>query len=130
VNRKTVLRFHDAAQIEGTITDQQRSEHERAVREARLEFARQQPHWTEVAETSLVRRGPFLVHATTDELFVHRRGHVWEPGRATIYVPENTPMTFTVNERGEVVFLEPPSGPRTWSEVVARKASREHRAAS
>jgi hypothetical protein len=131
VSLKTVFRFHDADQIEGTTTDQQRSEHERAVREARLANARQRSAWTEIPETRLVRRGPFFVDSETDQLYVLRRCVVFEPNRAVVgYIPDGTPMTFTVNERGEVVFLEQPPGPRTWSEIVARKARREHRVAS
>jgi hypothetical protein len=33
-------------------------------------------------------------------------------------------MTFFVSALGDVVFLEHPGGPNTWSEIVARKARR------
>jgi hypothetical protein len=126
VNLRTVFRpFHDADQIEGTTTDQQRSEHERQVREARLATARRQSAWAETSETRLVRRGRFLVDAETDLIYVLRRGVVFETGRATVgYLPDNTPMTFYVDQADDVVFLEQPSGPRTWSEVVERQARR------
>jgi hypothetical protein len=108
--------------------DPARAEHERQVREARLQLARRRPKWIEVPESRLVRRGPFLVDAETDLVYVLRRGHVFEPGSATIgYVPHDTPMTYTVNEHGTVVFLEA-SGSRTWSEIVERKARRERAA--
>jgi hypothetical protein len=132
VNLRTVFRpFHDADQIEGTTTDQQRSEHERQVRGARLATARRQSAWVEIPETRLVRRGPFFVDADTDFLYILRRGVVFEPGGATIgYVSPDAPMTFTVNQDDDVVFIEHPGGPRTWSRIVERKARREHRAAS
>jgi hypothetical protein len=95
------------------------------VREARLEFARRQRNWVEVPETRLVARGRFLVDAETDLCYVHRRGHVWEPGRATVgYLPDGAAMTDIVDAAGAVIFLEHPGGPATWSEIVARRAKR------
>ncbi len=100
-------------------------EHERQVRQARLDLARRQTTWTEIPDTRLVRRGRYLVDAETDLIYVLRGGVVFEPGKAVVgYVPENTPMTFTVYENGKIAFLEQPSGPRTWSEIVAHKAAR------
>ena len=105
--------------------DPAHAEHERQVRQARLELARRRAGWTEIPETRLVRRGPFLVDAESDLVFVLRRGHVFEPGKSTVgYVPENTSMIFTVNQDDEVVFLEQPGGIATWSEIVAHKAAR------
>jgi hypothetical protein len=50
---------------------------------------------------------------------------VFETGRATVgYLPDNTAMTYYVDRADNIVFLEQPSGPRTWSEVVARRAAR------
>lgn len=99
-------------------------EHERQVREARLDVARQRLNWTEIPDTRLVRRGPFLVDAETDLVWVVRRGHVFEPYRATVgYVRNDTPMTFYVDAAsGEIVFIEPVSGGRTWTEILERKA--------
>jgi hypothetical protein len=78
----------DAAAIEETATGQRRTEHERAVRRARLELARRQQTWTEIPETRLVRRGPFLVDSVSDLVFTIRGGHVFEPGKAVVgYVP-------------------------------------------
>jgi hypothetical protein len=127
VNLKTVFRpFSDAAVVEGTVTEQMRSAHDRAVRDARLEFARRQAHWTELAEGGLVRRGAsFLVDSDDDAVYVLRRGHVFEPGRATIgYIPDNTAMTFYVDQADNIVFVERYSGAATWSEIVARRARR------
>ena len=121
----SLMRFSDADQVEGRVTDCQRVEHDRQVLAARLDEARRQSAWTEIPETSLVRRGPFLVDSDTDAVFVVRRGHVFEPGRATIgYLPDNTPMTFFVDRDGDIVFVEPYLGAATWSEIVARKAQR------
>jgi hypothetical protein len=95
------------------------------VRQARLANARRQAAWVEIPETRLVRRGPFFVDAETDLLYILRRGVVFEPGGATIaYVPPDTALTFTVRQNDDVVFIEHPGGPRTWSEIVERKAAR------
>jgi len=117
--------FTDAEVIEGRVTDRQRDEWNTQVRQARLELARSQRHWTEIAETRLVRRGPFVVDSETDAVFVYWRGQVFESGRATVgYVRDDTPMIFTVDRGGEVIFLERHPGAATWSEIVARKARR------
>lgn len=95
------------------------------MRAARLEEARRQTAWTEIAETRLVRRGPFLVDSDTDAVFVVRRGHVFEPGRATIgYVLDKAAMTYFIGRDGHIVFVEPYLGAATWSDIVARKAQR------
>ena len=68
-------------------------EHERQVRQARLELARRRPTWTEIPETRLVPRGPrFLIDAETDRVYTVRRGAVWDPDRASVgYVSETSP---------------------------------------
>ena len=121
------MRLSTAFRPTGTTTDSDPAvaEHERQVRQARLDLARRQTTWTEIPETRLVRRGPFLVDAETDLVYVLRRGIVFEPSKSTVgYVPDNTPMTLYVDQDDNVVFLEEPAGPRTWSEIVARKAAR------
>jgi hypothetical protein len=121
---RTILRFSDAA--EGEALHEAR---EQEVRRARLELARRQSAWTEIPETRLVRRGRYLVDAETDFVYVLRRGLVFEPGRAAVgYVADQTPMTYFVDQAGEIVFLEQPGAPRTWSEIVERKARRERAA--
>jgi hypothetical protein len=106
--------------------DPARAEHERHVREARLANARRQSAWTEIPEPRLVPRGRgLLVDAETDFVWVVRRGHVWEPHKATIgFVPDDAALTFTVNQNGGVVFLEQPGSLRSWSEYVERQARR------
>ena len=106
--------------------DPARAEHDRQVRGARLANARRQSGWTEIPQTRLVPRGRgLLVDAETDFVWVVRRGHVWEPHKATIgFVPDDAALTFYVDQHDEIVFLEQPSGPSTWSEIVARRARR------
>lgn len=99
---------------------EKRAEHLRA---ARLDAVRRNRRWTELAETSLVRRGPFLVSAETDEMFMLRRGVIFEPGKASIgYVSEDTELHYYVDQAGEIVFLE--RQPGTWSEVFEKRARR------
>lgn len=116
--------FTDTELIEDRITDEQRAEWERQIREARLELARRQPAWEEIPRTRLVKRGRWLVDADTDALYSIRRGVVFEPQRATIgYVPDGARLAYYVDERGDIVFLEQTAG-TTWSDVVARQARR------
>lgn len=105
--------------------DNARADHERRVRQARLELARRQQTWTEIPETRLVSRGRFLVDAETDLVYMRRRGVVFEPGRSTIgYVPEGAAMSFYVDTGDNIVFVEHPGGLETWSELMERKARR------
>ena len=90
------------------------------VRAARLDAVRRNRRRTELEETTLIPRGPFLVHAPSDELFVFRRGEVWEPDRASIgYVREDAEMDYFVDREGDVVFVERQLRGKTWSDVVA-----------
>jgi hypothetical protein len=103
-----------------SIVDPVRAEPERQVRQARLDLARRQPAWTEIPETRLVRRGPFLVDAETDLVYVRRRGVVFEPGRANVgYIRESTGMTYTVDQADNIVFLEQPGRPSTAHSAAA-----------
>jgi hypothetical protein len=122
---RLTTRLRSARNIEDAI-DPAHAEHERQVRERRLELARRRSNWTEIPESRLVRRGGrFLVDAETDLLYLLRRGHVFEPGNATVgYVTESAEMTYYVDAADNIVFLEHPGSPHTWSEIVARKARR------
>jgi hypothetical protein len=73
-------RIRPARNVEDAPVDPARAEHDRAVREARLELARRMSAWTEIPETRLVRRGRYLVDAETDLVHLIRRGHVFGPG--------------------------------------------------
>ena len=121
---KSVFRpFSDAAAIEGTAPDRQRNEHERKVRQARLDYARRQTSWTYIPQPRLVRRGRYLIDSETDAVFVVRRGHVFEPRGSNVgYVPAGTPMTYTVDQGGDVLFIEPSGGGHTWTEICERRA--------
>jgi hypothetical protein len=86
--------FHPTRDTETLLASPAHEEHKRQVREKRLETARGQPNWTGIPKTRLVRRG-----------------QVFEPDRAFVgYVADNTPMTYTVDATGDVVFLEPATG--------------------
>ncbi len=91
------------------------------VRERRVEVARSNPRWTELAAIDLVRRGPFWVSASTDELFTVRRGVVFEPGSAAVF-EQTASLHFYVDDDRDLVFLERHA--RSWSEIVAGKARR------
>jgi hypothetical protein len=93
-----------------------------ALREARVALARRMSTWREIPEP--VRRGPWLVDAESDELFVVRRGATFEPGRAHILSGDGFPLSFYVDVDGDVVVLEKVKSPATWSEHVARQTSR------
>lgn len=85
------------------------------LRQLRLEVARRQAHWTELQETALVARGPFLVHADSDRLYRRTRGSVFEPSSARILTPQ-LEHAYYVDQADEVVFVEASTNPSTWSE--------------
>ena len=116
--------FHDAAQVEGRVTNHMRTAHDAEVRKARLEYARR--HWVELEDLDLVPRGRgLLVSATTDEVFRARGGIVFEPNSASP-ITERAGVWFYVRASdGELVILEQEL--RTWSEIIARKARSEAR---
>ena len=93
-----------------------------AIRERRVEVARRNTRWTELRETGLVRRGRWLVHAETDELFKVCRGTIFLTGEAVIAFNDQVEMHFYVDRDGDIVFLQRDRG--TWSDVVAKRAKR------
>lgn len=93
-----------------------------AIRDARVGAARRNPDWTELAETDLVRRARYLVHAETDELFTLHRGTVFATGSTTL-IADRFPMFWYLDRDGDLVCLE--RVPGTWSERVARQAKRQ-----
>lgn len=121
----TVLRPQRDAEDVHSELDRNRAALAEQARVSRLAVARRQQNWTEIPQTRLVRRGRLLVDAESDAVYVLRRGVVFEPYSSTIgYLPPNAAMTFYVDESENIVFLEQPSGPQTWSELVARRARR------
>lgn len=91
------------------------------LRELRIAAARKQAHWNEIEETTLVRHGPWLVHADSDAIYKIHRGIVWGSGSASV-VAEFISLAWFVDRDGQVVFLE--RMPATWSEIVAKRARR------
>jgi hypothetical protein len=76
------------------------------LREQRVAAARRNRYWVELEETDLVRRGPWHVHAETDELLTRYRGAIFPTGMASIAFNDQVEMLFYVDRFGEVVFLE------------------------
>jgi hypothetical protein len=90
--------------------------------ELRLQYARQNQHWTEVDEVALVRR-PFglLIGADDDSVYRAFRGAVFAGDEVRSSFAAETELSFYVRD-GQMVFLE--RVPGTWSEHVARRAKR------
>jgi len=106
---------------------EERDELAAQVREARVELARRE--WTEIAPRErLVRRGPWLVDAETDALYVPRRGTTFEPGRAALISGQGAALWFYL-DRDDVVVLEKVRSPASSSEHVERREARLRRAA-
>ena len=101
----------------------------RLLAEARLYAARRNDQWREIAEPMLVRRGPFLVHAETDELYLPYRGVVWVTGKASA-IADHAALFYTVSTAGELTFLEKSTNPTTWAQVVEKQARRAAKAAA
>lgn len=76
------------------------------------------------AETEFVRRAKWFVDAASDELFSARRGQIFEPAGGKILFDHELELQFFVDRGGEVIVLERSTRPRTWSEIVERKARR------
>jgi hypothetical protein len=93
------------------------------VKAARIETARR-AGWRQVAHTSLVPRGRWLVNAETDELLVHRGGTTFETGKASLLSGHGFDLVFTVGVDGDVLVLEKVTWPSSWSAYVRRQALR------
>jgi hypothetical protein len=100
-------------------TDADRAAHAEAVNAERIRRARAHSIWTELDGSALVGRGPYLVHADTDELLSVYRGVVFQSHSAEL-VASMTPLWFYVTEAGYLVFLE--RKPGTWSAIVEKRS--------
>jgi hypothetical protein len=98
------------------------------TRELRVKNARRNSrYWHELDEVDLVRRGPFLVSATTDSVFTSYRGTVFARGSrdrspGSIEFDEMRELWFYVMD-GNVVLLERHA--KSWSAIVERRAKRQ-----
>ena len=89
----------------------------RELGEARIAAARRHNRWTEVPY-DLVPRGPYLVSASTDEIFLPHRGVVFE-SRSAKLIADMAPLVFTVTDDGEILFVD--RQPGSWSAVVEQQ---------
>lgn len=99
------------------------------LREARVRAARQNSRWEEI-EDDLVERGykgTLLVSAETDRVYRLHPGAVFQPGSADI-IATMSPLQFFVDREGNPQCLE--RLPESWSNMVARQASRRTGAAA
>lgn len=69
------------------------------IRERRIEMARRNSGWAELHEAGLVHRGPFLVHADSDEVYVPYRGTAFQHGSADI-IADRFPMSWFLDRDG------------------------------
>ena len=69
----------------------------------RITVARANPKWTELEDIDLVRRGPFKVSASTDEVFTLYRGSVFEGGSANVF-EQTAALHFVVTDDNGLVF--------------------------
>ena len=120
---RTMLGFSDAHLIEGT-TDGERAAHEEQVRQARLVAARRNSKWTEIEDDFVSRGRGLFVSAASDHVYAAVRGIVFATASVTI-IADQSPLYFVVGDNGELAFYE--RQPRTWTEMLERKAERERR---
>lgn len=90
-------------------------------RRVRIDSARRNEQWTELEEAALVKRGPWLVHVETDELYTRYRAPTFHRS-ARIEFGADKALHFFVDQAGDVVVLERSQQPRTWSEVAYGRA--------
>jgi hypothetical protein len=119
---KSLLGFSDANLHEGT-PEQQQEARRQELHAQRVEAARGTLAWTELEPVDVVTRQPYLISASTDEMFVPHRGLVFEPGSASA-VADQSPLWFVV-DGDELLFLEKPSGASTYTQFLEAKAERE-----
>ena len=113
---RTTLGFGEPAEVEDLTQDE--------LRRLRVQAARRVPAWREIEESALVHRPPsYLVDAESDELFTFYRVQIFTAGLAVPSFNESVPLVFFVRDNDELIFLEH-AHPRTWSEVVERRARR------
>lgn len=88
----------------------------RLVRAKRVEVARRNESWTEIAEERLVvRELGLLVDSETDIVWRLRRGEVFGPKSASVeFVSKDQRMSFFVSRSGDVVFLERSAARAAW----------------
>lgn len=102
------------------------------LREARLRAARANSKWQELEAVDLIPRGfkgSLLVAASDDSVYKRDNSAAFERGSARIVSGDLAALHFFVDDAtGNLVFLE--RMPWTWSEMVARKASRRAGAAA
>jgi len=116
----------DTLLAEGT-PDEVAAKEAALLREKRIEHARSMRAWVEHRETDFVRRPPaYLIHAGTDEAFTIYAGAVFDPGTAYVAFNADISMNWYVDAAGVITFLER-CEPRTWSELLERRAAREQR---
>jgi hypothetical protein len=127
---RTVLGFSRELGVDEGTADEAAAKRAALVREKRIEHAREMRAWVEHGETALVRRPPgYFVHADSDEVVTVYRGAIFDPGTAYVAFNETIEMHWYVDGAGEIVFFERTPTPRTWSELVQKRAQREARAA-
>ncbi len=85
----------------------------------RAEAARACNAWTELDPVDLVKRGRFIISATTDDVYTPYAGIVWHRDSDRIEYGYDAALYFTV-DRGEVRLFE--RFGRTWSEMIAAQA--------
>ena len=83
-------------------------------------MARGNSRWTEI-DNDLVERRPYLVSASTDELYRPHRGAVFADDSL---VEQMAPLCFVVTPEGELEFYERVGHPKTYTELLERKAKR------
>ena len=121
-------RFRSAMGLDNSLvgadgmTDKQRAEWWEAIRAKRIDIARSMAQWTEL-DAEPVERRPFLVSASTDELFTSFRGTVFAHGSANL-IEQTAALCFVVTPDRELHFYERQSKPRTYTELLELQTKR------
>jgi hypothetical protein len=110
---------------EGTpdeVAEKKRRAFNAAVRPARLEVARRNAKWTEIANDLVPRARGWLVSAETDAIYRGHAGVVFAPYSVTV-VADQAELYYYVDRDGDLQFLE--RIPGTWTEHLEKRAARE-----
>jgi hypothetical protein len=129
MSRRTTLGLSREGSLEEGTPDEVMEKKRRALderlRPARLEAARRNAKWSEIADDLVSRGHGLFVSADTDHVYAPVRGVVFETASVAI-IADQAPLYFTVAADGGLAFYE--RRPQTWSEMVARRTRRRARA--
>lgn len=123
--RTTLGLSRESSLEEGTpdeVAEKKRRALDEKLRPARLEVARRNAKWTEIANDLVSRGRGWLVSAETDAVYAPARGMVFAPHAVNV-IADQSELFYFVDDAGDLQFFE--RIPGTWTAHLERHAARE-----